>query len=455
MKNVRCFRVSIKRRFLFLVLLLVPMLSIAQESGQLLQLTLEKARSVALENNPEVKAASLDASISTLALAEAKLKRLPQLYTDFNLQRNLIIPVTPVPANAFDPSAPEAELRPLKFTTEWTSNAGINASFELFNPQNRLAVKEAEIRERIARLENDQRAGEIAFDVSSAYIAALIASEQLRLAQADTLAKSTLLKMSREQFEQGRLLLSALNEVKASRNNTLTLFDEARNIYLDAKDRLLNAMGFAPEERVEIEFADNLESLFESYRGETAIDTLNSFTLNKQIQEDALIEAQIKATANGFWPSLTLNGYFGANYFDNNFEILKSSNWNGNSFVNLGVRLPLTEGLQRQKAISQLRLQRQANELRYLSLRNANRMEYASAVREAALFERNFLRANENMALAESNLRLARQQFAEGRLTIGELSQVDYDYQKQKNTYLNVAYNYISAKLNIEKLGKN
>lgn len=440
--------------FLCATLIFEPIHSNAQKGKEIVKLTLKKARATALEKNPEMTAIDMDASINALAINDAKLKKRPQVYTDFNLQRNLIIPVTPVPANAFDPNAPEGKLLPLRFSTNWTSNAGINASFELFNPDKKLAVKEAEIRENITKLNKAELSNQIIFEAGAAYIVALIAAEQLRLAIADTLNKSTILILTQQQFEEGRLLLATLNQVKAGRNNSLNLFDESQTIYLNAKAQLLYAMGFSPEAQVEIEFLDNIETLFDFYQGNLSIDSLNSIALKKELQEDALINEQINTAAKGYLPLVTLRGYYGINYFDNNFNLLKSSNWNGNSFLNLGVKLPITGSLLRQESISKLKFQQEANNLRFINKRNKNLVEYLSAVREAVVIEGKLLRIKENVKLAETNLRIAEQQFVSGRLLIRELNQIQYDYHYEKNNYLRVSYDYILKKMNIEKITK-
>src|SRR5690606_21887356 len=159
------------------------------------RLTLEQSKAIAAEQHPVIAAGRIEEKINREATAEARLKRMPLVYGDANLQRNLIIPVTPVPANAFDPSAPEGELLPLRFTTRWTSNAGINGSFDLFNPQKKGAVQEAKIQEELTRLENATTANDVAYEAGMAYLSALIAAEQLRLAIVDSVTQSQVLAM--------------------------------------------------------------------------------------------------------------------------------------------------------------------------------------------------------------------------------------------------------------------
>ena len=447
-------RMVFRQVLLAVAWLVLPLLAHAQETGEKLRLTLEQSKAIAAEQHPVIAAGRIEEKINREATAEARLKRMPLVYGDANLQRNLIIPVTPVPANAFDPSAPEGELLPLRFTTRWTSNAGINGSFDLFNPQKKGAVQEAKIQEELTRLENATTANDVAYEAGMAYLSALIAAEQLRLAIVDTVTQSHVLTMSQEQFDEGRLLLSALNQVKADRNNALNNLEETRQIYGDSKAQLLYALGYAPEEDVEIELMDNLEGLFQMYQTDLQADTLSSIAYSWFLQNQALLTAQIQTERAGYLPTLGLNAYYGANYFDNSFNLLKSANWNGNSFINLGLRLPISEGFERQKRISRLRLQQQADELRYEDERNKSRLDFLAAEREAIRYQKNFARAKENFLLAEQNLRLAEEQFASGRLLIGDFSLANYNYQREKNNYLNVAYNFMSAKLNMERLGR-
>ncbi|MBC8988457.1 TolC family protein [Pedobacter sp. N36a] len=433
---------------------LLPTLSIAQHHILKLSLSLEQARALAVEKNPQIAAGALDAKINKEMTAEAKLKRIPQVYADANLQNNLIIPVTPVPANAFNPNAPDGVLIPLKFTTRWTSNTGLNVNIDLFNPQKKLGVKEALIKEEITKLQNENEANLISFEVANAYLASLIAVEQLRLAALDTLTKSELLKISQQQFDEGRLVLITLNQLKADRNNTLNNFDEAKKIYTNSKAKLLYTMGFPAEDHLDIEFLDNLETLFKNYQIKTQTENGTSIALNQLNQNETLLNTQIASTGNGYLPTIALKAYYGANFFDNNFDILKSSNWNGNSFVNLGLKLPITEGIDRQKKIKQLQLQKQSNLLRYQDERNKNKLEYLSAMITAAVLEKKYLRVQENFKLAEKNLRLSEQQFTSGRILITELQEITYNYQKEKNNYLTIAYNYILARLTAEKINK-
>src|SRR5690606_8300420 len=167
--------------FLSFFLIMSAFISFAQEVK--LELSLEEARRIAVENNPDFNINALEVGIAKETQKQAELKRIPQIYGDFNLQQNLIIPSTPVPAKAFNPNAGDDELMLLRFTTKWTSNVGVNASYDLFNPALKGEVKEAAIEREIKETDYLLAKNQLLFDVGDAYYACLVALEQVRLAE--------------------------------------------------------------------------------------------------------------------------------------------------------------------------------------------------------------------------------------------------------------------------------
>ncbi len=451
MMNKYITKASLILGFLFLL----PYLIRAQEHEIDLRLSLQEARMLAVKNNPQLKAENLNLKIADEIIAQAKLKRIPQVYGDFNLKRNLIIPITPVPAQAFNPNAAEGELLPLRFSTKWTANAGINATVDLFNPQKKLELKELQLQADGSRTQQQIEGNNLDFEVSSAYVEALIAGEQLRLAIVDSLTKTSILKMSEEQFAEGRTLLSQLNEAKTERNHSLSNFDEAEKIFKTAKAQLLYFLGYNPAAKVKLDFTDNMKTLFNHYRQYDRRDSIASLSLIKLKQDERLLDAQVNTVKAGYLPTLTLNGYYGTNYFDNDFNLFKGSNWNGNSFINLGVRIPITEGLDRSKKINQLKLQQQANLLAYQNQQNKLKLDLMEATQDASFYQKKYLRAVDNFKMAEIDYQNAQLQFDNGRLLVGDLFKQNYIYQQHKTTYLEVSYQFILARMKQEIALKN
>src|SRR5690606_20705801 len=190
-----------------------------------------------------------------------------------------------------------------------------------------------------------------------------------------------ILAMSQQQCDEGRWLVSLLNQAKADRNTALNNLAEAQQIYDNNKAESLYALGYGPEEVVDIVYKEDWGDLVEAYQTLPERDTFNSISYLRLVQNSALLDVQVQTERSSFLPSLTLNAYYGANYYDNSFDLFKSGNWNGNSFVTVALRLPISEGFERQRKISRLRLQQEADQMRFRDERNRNRLEYLSALR--------------------------------------------------------------------------
>lgn len=418
----------------------------AQDSA--LRLSLKKVEEIALANHPDIKVKETDILIAEENTALEKFNKYPTVFGDFNLQRNLIIPVTPVPAKAFDPSAPDEEIRPLKFSTKWTGNTGINASFDVFNPNSKGEVKIKNAEVEIAKTDWKMAENEVRFSAGKAYIAALIAAEQLQLNREESFQKRKTLEMLNSQFEEGRISLSEFNEGKAEFNLALAREIESEKIAEKANAQLLYEMGYNPETHRELIFIDEIETLFTA---RISMDEGNneSLSLKKLEQQREILEFKLEQERLRNYPTVSLSGYYGINYFDNHFDPFKGQNIHGNTYVKLGVSIPLTSWLTLEKNKRIVRQQSQANELSYQNQQNLLALNLLSARKDAESAYERYLKLKENFELAQANSKITKQRFEEGRIRINELYHADFSAQKAKNDYLNAAYDYIYAQLEL------
>jgi outer membrane protein TolC len=167
-------------------------------------------------------------------LKEIKSNRIPVFYIDANLQRNLIIPTTPVPAIAFDPNALDGAIIPLKFATKWSSKAGIQMEWSLFDPKRQLNEKQQSLEIQKAEIIRDQHKQDWKHDATLAYASVVLATQQYEMALKDSASYADILQISKARYEAGRLpsnqYLSAQQEYERKR---ITLY-EAWSVLIDA-----------------------------------------------------------------------------------------------------------------------------------------------------------------------------------------------------------------------------
>lgn len=414
-----------------------------------LHLSLEKAREIAISNHPDIKVKETDVLIAEDNIALEKIRKYPTVFGDFNLQRNLIIPVTPVPAKAFDPSAPDDEIRPLQFTTKWTGNTGLNASFDVFNPNSKgeLKIKKAEA--EIARTDREIAENEVYYSTGKAYLAALIAQEQLLLNTAEVTSKIKTLEMLTSQYGEGRITRTELNEGKSDINLAQTRETEAKNIAEKANAQLLYELGYNPEIQREIVFEDRIEALFTNQSTLEHKET-ESLSLRKLEQQREVLQYKLDQEQIRNLPTISLGGYYGINYFDNDFDPFKDKNLHGNSYVKIGVTVPLTDWLTQGKNKRIVRHQYEANELTYQNQQHKLALNRFSNQKDVESAYEKYIKLKENFELAQNNQLLTQQRFEEGRILINELFNADFAVQKAQNDYLNALYDYLNAQLELE-----
>lgn len=190
----RCFDMRI---LVYLLSLLIPGLCQAQS------LSIEGLWQQ-MESGIAHRQRALQVEVRKQELKEFQTNRIPVFYIDANLQRNLIVPTTPVPAIAFDPNATDGAIIPLKFATKWSSKAGLQVEWELFDPRRRLDEQQKSLEVKRAELDLRQQQVDWQCDATLAYAAVVLATEQYALAQQDSIAYQDILRVTQARYEEGR-----------------------------------------------------------------------------------------------------------------------------------------------------------------------------------------------------------------------------------------------------------
>src|SRR5690606_10869616 len=125
------------------------------------------------------------------AIAQSQV--LPVLYGDANLQNNLIIPTTPVPSIAFDPNASADAITPLRFATRWSSKAGLQLEWQIFDTSRskEVSIKDHEL--QIAQIEAEESLHQWRVDATLAYTAVVLAHEQNTQSREDSVLYAQIL----------------------------------------------------------------------------------------------------------------------------------------------------------------------------------------------------------------------------------------------------------------------
>lgn len=420
--------------------------------AQTLEVSFEEARKRAVNKFPEIQLKKIQVGIQSEQILQWKAAKSPDIFSEVNLQHNLIIPTTPVPAHAFDPSKDKNEILPMKFSTKWSGNAGVSLEYDLFNPDHRVGTKQKRLDKDIAQVDLELSEQEIIQKVSQSYISSVISKEQVLLSIKDTLVLSERLHIIQERYLAGRADQIELNDAKAQLQQAVINFEQAKKIENNTLFELKYFMGMDPLGPDQIILKDdNLDHIITGFK-DSKKDSTEGLMESRYAMEMEKLYLDITREKQGALPALSLGGYMGGSFYDNRFNIYKDKYWHGHSYVNLNLKIPISSWYTSQHNIKEAKLKLQANELEHLQFVSENRLKRAQLAEDIKLYERQYGQYKQKHVLHKQSYELVDQQFKEGRLLLSEVMEAEYKMQQAKYEYLNSAYNLFSALLELEYL---
>ncbi|MCO5232996.1 MAG: TolC family protein [Chitinophagales bacterium] len=414
-------------------------------------LTMEDAVNLALKFNFNIEQKTIQTAIALKRIDELKWQKIPDIYASFDMRYNIVVPTTPVPSIAFNPSANKDEILPLKMMTRWRNSAGINANYDLFNPQTFGQLKEAKQKVVISQADKEISIQQLTFITQQDYVACLLAQDQLLLAISDTLNKHELLLVFQDKQTAGRLKVNDLNNVMIEKNEAISTYFEALRILNNTKAQLLEDMGFEADKVEDIYLIGNLLDLYAVYHQKEPSE-MKSQTLMKIEQEKTLTTLKLKNTKMTALPKVSLNGFWGTNYFSNQFEIFSSPFWYGNTYLGLNVNVPITTGLDRLKRVESLNLQLKQDELNY-KIEELERKKLKVQLQEDLTYrQENLLLKENNKKLRKENLDIDSELLKNGRMTTDEWAKSNLLYLQSSSAFLQAIYDYIIVKIELDRI---
>ncbi len=447
-----------KTYFLFLLLIgSVLFVSGQERTINLNALTIEEAVDYSLMHSPAVNVQRLKEQQAEYKLSQTKLDYLPDIYATSDLRRNIIVPSTPIPASMINPSAPKDELMYMRFNTPWSSGAGLNLAFDIFNPETIGRKSEQEKQLKISQLDSRIAENDLRANVSQAYIDCAIAQAQLDAIAADTAYYAELFNEAKTLYKRENISLADKNNSEMNYNASLTRFHQAKNILHNAKINLLLNLGeeLSEEKLNQLHLSDDIQLLYSKMTSGNLMNDENSLSQSRQAELISLSEIKTKNAVLKYAPSLSLSGYYGANYFGKELKLSNTDKWFGNSFVALLLRIPISQSLSTAKEVSQLRMQEQIERENLRDLQNNRVGELSRELAQLETYKNNYQLKQANLKLMSENIAAKQLQLQKGYILDSEFSSEKLREQNALQEYLQAAYDVLSAYINMEKLMKN
>lgn len=437
-----------KSIFIYINIVLFSAVAFAQETY-----TLDKAVTYAMDHSPVLNINKLKLQEASIQVDESKLQYVPDIYLSGDLRRNLIIPATPVPANVFDPSASEGELMYLKFNTKWNSSAGLNMKYDLFNPEKVNSVAKQQHQLRIQEYDTEMSEAELKEKVALAYADCIIAEEQVKLLKDDVVYFEELLDNANQLFKKEQISLSEKNDANRAYNESVSKFLEAEKIAGDRKAELLYLIGKdVTSENIESLFLEeDIPSLLEKVeQKKTSKNILNDLEVLRQQEVTNLASLKVKSAQLKYAPTLSLNGYLGSNYYNNDFSLFNNNHWRGNSYIGLSVMLPISRSLNTTKEVSRLRLQQQMETENLRDIRNKQEKEQLNNLSLLQVRQKNYQLSRDSWEMSLQNSKAVQLQYEKGYIRQSDLLNEQQKAGQYRHNFLQAAYDLFNILITMD-----
>ncbi|MBD1429420.1 TolC family protein [Sphingobacterium litopenaei] len=377
----------------------------------------------------------LQSRIAQQELLEIKTNRIPVFYIDANLQRNLIIPTTPVPAIAFDPNAQEGAIIPLKFATKWSSKAGVQVEWNIFNPTRKVEERQKELEIQKSELDLQLTLQNWKKDATLAYASIVFATEQYNSTQEDTQFYEELVSISKARYEAGRELSSSYIAAQQELERHNIQVYEAWSVLKEADQELRKYTNLDSIQQL----SSNFEEILRNIQG---FDNTN-YDIKSLEVDKSISELQLASVRKQLLPTLTFNGYLGEQYFSNELKLARKEEWFGNSFVNLALRIPLSGYFTSQPTIRKISLNAELIDKQIQEITRNEEIDNTQNKLKISAAEKKLEAYKKIETLALQNKQEQQEAYKAGRILLTDYSQVLMSYKKAKQDVWQAQYDLL------------
>ncbi len=429
--------------------LCLPSASSAQESHEAPTLTLKQAVTIALEKNPERKAALADTKAAAAGVKEARSFLLPHVTFSETATRGND------PVYVFG-----SRLRQQRFTAADFALNSLNTPTPLNNFSSRFGgtwnlfdsfaswrgVARAERGKEAAERQLERADQEVVFGVVNTYEGVLLAKKELEVAEQATKTAQAIFDRSKARVESGVAVESDLLNAQvrlAARKQELI---RAQNNFSLARAELARAMGISTDKEIE-----PTETLIERSLPQKPLEELEKQALEsrpdwKRIQsEEAAQEQSVSIAKSSFGPRVNAFADWEA---DNPTFV---SGGGGNNWIaGIEIQVDLFQGGSRRA-----KLQReQATQQRVAALkeaaRDAIRLEVQRAYYDFDAARQQVEVAKAAIAQAQESLRITQNRYESGVSTITDLLSAEEAASRSQADYWQTVCRYQTSYANLE-----
>ncbi len=433
----------------FLVAALIAVLPAPSAGAEsLIDLTLDRAVDVALENNREIIKAREETKRAKFQVTEAAAAAYPQINGQWTMDKNLKPQVFVI---QFPDEKGNLQKNRLKVGTDHQVNLGASLTQPIWiGGKVGTALEAAKIYRRMSDETYETVEQNVVNGVMNAFNGILLAQELVDIT-----------RESLELAEKHRRNVEILHEAGAATEydllrarvhveNTRPDLIEAENSVNIAMLRLRESLGVEPGAPLTIdgELASPDTTVFRMAEAKTALKNRPDFRAaeyNIDLQDKA-----VRIALGDFLPSLTAGTTFA---YVGNFDTFKyaAEDWNPYWMANVSLTFPIFSGFRNTAKYQQAKVDRRKAETDYKKTRDAIIIEIEEGVMNLRKAVTQIESRNMNVTEAEKAVEMAESMYRNGRATQLEVLDAQLALESSKTNLANALFDGKTAEINLKK----
>ena len=435
-----------KNNLLFITLILAST-SFAQQ-----RLSVTEAQELGIQNNINVKNASLEVSLAKKKVMETISIGLPKINGEVNWQQFVEIPTTVVPTNMFVPTAPDGVYTELQFGTEHNSKASITATQLLFDGSYIVGLKASAIYKSLSQQSLQLTEQQIQDSVAAAYYNVLVAEERKDFLKLITEIHQGILDEVQARYEMGMVEDLDVDRIALTLSNMEIQYENMQRMTEVAYLYLKLILGIPLEE--ELVLTDSLPNLLSQNQilkiHEPNIENRLEFQLAETQRK--LSKLDLRRYQSLFLPSISAFGTYSQNAFRDEFNFFDEDlNWYPTKVIGVKATMNLFNGFYRIAKVQQAKIELEKAKNNELQISESLSLAHKVALSNYLTAYHTLKQKSESLQLSKKIYLKTMAKYREGLVSSMELSQSGADYSQAQADNAQAIYNLLIAKTNYNR----
>lgn len=441
----------------------------AQENEDTLNITLQQAQDLAMEQNVEVKNSEIDVEISDKEVWETTARGLPQISASGSYNNNLSLSTQLFP-NFIEPTIlqilmeegvidqqpiPEPEKIEVQFGSQHTFDGSLSVNQLIFSGPYIVGLRAARVYKGLSQQQYQKSKQETKANVARTYHSILLTRRNVDVLEENLASLEKSMEDSRALYENGMVEQTEVEKIQISVSSLENSIKTTQRQLEQFQNLLKIQLG------LELERPVKLSQSLEDIVMETAINesVQEDFDVSKNVNyqlmdtQVKLSELDLKREKAQFLPTLSAFYNFRENAMRDQFNPLDpDEKWFESSMFGFELSVPIFNSGQKISRVQQARLNVKKSKNNLSDTRKNLINNYIQAGNNYETAYEKMRNSKENMELAKKVYNRVSKKFSEGMASSMELTQANRDYLNTESNYLDAVVELLNAKTELEKI---